>query len=177
MLTEKQYLKLSSVFGIPRSSVKAIEDVESGGSGFDSRTGKIKIQFEPRWFKKLSRLTEGFWSGNKVDVQSQEWLAFNDAFYKNPNKAMESTSIGSMQVMGFHYARLGFKSVGAMWDFAKISEYNQLWLGLKFLSTDRVLYKAILSKDWKEVARRYNGSRYWVLGYDKKLRKAEIKHR
>jgi len=177
MLTEKEFLKLSSVFGIQKSSIKAIVEVESSGSGFDQATGKIKIQFEPAWFKRLSKLTSGLWSTNKVDVQSKEWLAFNDAFAKNANKAMESTSIGNMQVMGFHYARLGFKSVGAMWDFAKISEYNQLWLGLKFLSTDRALYQAILQKNWKEVARRYNGANYWILKYDKKLEAAEIKHR
>jgi hypothetical protein len=177
MLTEKEFSKLSSVFGIPRSSVKAIVEVESGGAGFDSLTGKIQIQFEPHWFRRLSKLTTGIWASNKVDVQTREWIAFNDAFSKNADKAMQSTSIGLMQVMGFHYARLGFKSVGAMWDFAKISEYNQLWLGLKFLSTDRFLYQAILQKNWKEVARRYNGANYWILKYDKKLEAAEIKNR
>lgn len=52
---------------------------------------------------------------------------------------MESTSIGRMQVMGLHWKRLGFKSVGDMWNFAKKSEANQLWLGLKFIQTDKRL--------------------------------------
>ena len=47
------------------------------------------IQFEPAWFKKLAPYApSGKWSVNKVDVQSQEWKAFNDAFAKNPDKSI-----------------------------------------------------------------------------------------
>lgn len=175
MITEKEYRQLSDSFGIPISSVKAIDVVESNGMGFDTKTGKLIIQFEPHYFKRISRLVSGVWASNKVDIQSKEWEAFNDAFKRNPTAAMESCSIGRMQVMGGHWRRLGFKSVGEMWDFAKKSEVNQLWLGLKFIQTDTSLFLALLKKDWKEVARRYNGKNYWILGYDKKLERAEKK--
>ena len=175
MITEKEYKQLSDSFGIPISSVKAIDSVESNGMGFDPKNGKLIIQFEPHYFKIISRLVSGVWASNKVDVQSKEWEAFNDAFKRNPAAAMESCSIGRMQVMGEHWRRLGFKSVGEMWDFAKKSEANQLWLGLKFIQTDTSLFLALLKKDWKEVARRYNGKNYWILGYDKKLERAEKK--
>lgn len=177
MITNKEYSDLAVSFGIPESTVRAIDSVESNGEGFDSKSGKIKIQFEPHWFKKLSKLTKGLWLSNKVDVQSKEWLAFNSAFALNPNKAMESTSIGRMQTMGFHWKRLGFSSVGEMWEFAKKCERNQLWLGLKFIATDKVLKKAVMEKDWKAVAYRYNGPKYWVKRYDLKLKNAEIKFR
>lgn len=177
MITDREYLKLSSEFGISVSKVKAIDSVESNGEGFDPKTGKIKIQFEPHYFKRISKLISGLWSFNKVDVQSKEWEAFNDSFKKNPTAAMESTSIGRMQVMGIHWKRLGFKSVDEMWDFAKKSESNQLWLGLKFLSTDPKLFRAIQVWNTKEVALRYNGKNYWIKGYDKKLAAAEIKFR
>lgn len=176
MITELDYIQLSQDFGLPISSVKAIDEVESNGIGFDKKTGKIIIQFEPHYFKRISRLVSGLWALNKVDVQTKEWEAFNNAYKLNPTAAMESTSIGRMQVMGEHWKRLGFKSIGAMWDFAKKSEKNQLWLGLKFIQTDTYLFVALLKKDWKEVARRYNGKNYWVLGYDKKLAKAEKKY-
>lgn len=177
MVTNKEFEDLSKVFSIGVSSIKAISEVEGSGSGFDKNTGKIKIQFEPHWFKKLSKLFSGIWSLNKVDVQSKEWLAFNDAFAKNPNKAMESTSWGIMQVMGFHWKRLGFKSVGDMVEFAKKSERNQLYLGLKFIQTDSRIFKALQQKNWKLVAYYYNGSNYKINNYDKKLEQAEIKHR
>ena len=58
--------------------------VETGGMGFDIKTGKITIQFEPVWFKKKAPYApSGLWSVNKVDIQAKEWLAFNDAFSKN----------------------------------------------------------------------------------------------
>jgi hypothetical protein len=167
------FKKLSIDFGIPSSTVRAIDFVESNGSGFDPLTGKIKIQFEPSWFKKLANIV----INNGVENQAKEWLAFNKAFAKNPDKAMQATSIGRMQVMGLHFKRLGFKSVSEMWDFAKISETNQLWLGLKFISTDARLLKAVRAKDWKKVAYYYNGSGYAINSYDKKLEEAEIKFR
>ena len=166
------YQTLSIEFNIPISSIKAIALVESAGSGFDPVTGKIKIQFEPSWFKRFTNII----INNKVDIQKKEWEAFNLAYSKNPNKAMESTSWGLMQVMGFHWKRLGFNSVGEMVDFAKKSERNQVWLGLKFLQTDKFIYHAILVKDWKSVAFRYNGANYRVNNYDKKLERAEIKY-
>lgn len=177
MITENQYRALAKEFGVSISKVKAIDSVESNGMGFDPKTGKLIIQFEPRYFERISRLMMGLWSVNKVEGQAKEWQAFNDAYAKNQRAAMESTSIGRMQVMGEHWKRLGFKSVGDMWDFAKDSEVNQLWLGLKFIETDKALFRAVKIWDTKEVARRYNGKNYWILGYDKKLTKEEIKFR
>lgn len=168
-----QYQTLSSEFKIPVPSIKAIALVESAGSGFDPNTGKIKIQFEPSWFKKFTNII----INNKVDIQKKEWEAFNLAYAKNPNKAMESTSWGLMQVMGFHWKRLGFNSVGEMVDFAKVSETNQLWLGLKFIQTDSRIYKALVQKNWAKVAYYYNGSGYAINKYDIKLRNAEINFR
>ena len=110
MITDKEYKELASSFGLPISSVKAIDEVESSGKGFDSKTGKIIIQFEPHYFKRISGLISGLWASNKVDTQVKEWEAFNDAFKRNPTAAMESCSIGRMQVMGEHWKRLGFKT-------------------------------------------------------------------
>lgn len=168
--------ELSDEFGVEYAKVQAFREVESGGKGFDETTGKIIIQFEPAWFKQKAPYTpSGKWSLNGVERQAQEWLAFNDAFKANPNAAMESTSWGSMQVMGFHFKRLGFKTVGEMVDFAKVSERNQIWLGLQFLKTDKVIFKALKDGDWDEVALRYNGKNYYKLGYQTKLKNAHSK--
>ena len=134
---------------------------ESGGYGFDKSTGKIIIQFEPVWFKrKVPYAPSGKWSLNKVEVQAKEWIAFNDAFKINPNGAMESTSIGLGQVMGFHYKRLGYSTVGEMWDDAKRGEDRQIFQLAEFIRTDAVLHNAIKRKDWHTVAVRYNGAKY-----------------
>ena len=176
-ITLSEIQQLAKDFGLKTSRVQAIKEVESGGIGFDSVTGKIIIQFEPAWYKKMAPYTpSGKWSLNGVERQKQEWIAFNDAYFRSPDAAMQATSIGLMQVMGFHYKRLGFSSVGEMWTFAKQSEKNQLWLGLEFLRTDKIIFKALIDGNWKVVAKRYNGAAYWKLGYDKKLMKADLKY-
>lgn len=172
-ITKQEYQELSVEFGIPATNIRKIVAVESGGLGFSKETGKIIIQFEPSWFKRKSPYTpSGKWSLNKVEKQAEEWKAFNDAFLKNQDAAMESTSIGLMQVMGFHYKLLKFKTVGEMWDFAKKSEVNQLRLGLMFIKTNKKMYNAITTGDWDTFAYFYNGEQYKKFNYANRLREA-----
>lgn len=169
-LIKEQIESLAKANGYEYKALNAVIKVESGGIGFAKDTGKIIIQFEPSWFKRKSPYTpSGKWSLNGVERQSQEWIAFNDAFKLNPNAAMESTSIGLMQVMGFHYKSLGFKTVGEMWDYAKISEANQLDLAIKFIKLNPKLDKALKEKDWATFAYYYNGSQYKKFNYDTRL--------
>lgn len=153
--------KVAKEFGYNPATLLAFIEVETGGRGFDKDTGKILIQFEPHWFrKKVPYAPSGAWSVNKVDVQSKEWIAFNNAFAINPNGAMESTSIGLGQIMGFHYKRLGFSSVGAMWDDAKKGLENQIRQIAQFIRTDNRLQTAIKMLDWHTIATIYNGAGY-----------------
>lgn len=148
------------------SALMAFIAVESGGKGFDSKTGKILIQFEPHWFKKKAPYApSGNWSVNKVDRQAEEWKAFNEAFRLDKNAAMESTSIGLPQIMGFHWKRLGYDSVGKMWDDFKVSETRQVKALIKFIETDKRLLKALIEKDWHQVAMIYNGTGYAALAH------------
>lgn len=148
-------------FGIEPAMFLAFIEVESGGKGFDDATGKIIIQFEPVWFKrKAPYAPSGARSVNKVDVQAKEWIAFNDAFKINPTAAMESTSIGLPQIMGFHWKLLGYKSVGQMWDDFKRGEYQQVLALARYIKANPKLYSAIKRKDWHMIAYLYNGSQY-----------------
>lgn len=148
-----------ALFGLDWAAIAAFIAVETGGQGFDPTTGKIIIQFEPVWFKRKAPFApSGLWSVNSVDVQAKEWAAFNDAFKKDPNAAMLSTSIGLGQIMGFHWQRLGYSSVGAMWDDAKKGVERQIWQICKFIATDSKLQNAIEIQDWEAVASIYNGS-------------------
>lgn len=142
-------------------ALRAFIDVESSGLGFDTATGKIIIQFEPVWFRRHEPYApSGKWSLNKVERQAREWEAFNDAWSINPESAMKSTSIGLGQVMGFHFERLGYTTVGEMWDDAKRGEERQIHQMAEFINTDQRLTKALREKDWHQVARLYNGAGY-----------------
>jgi hypothetical protein len=146
--------------------LKAFIKVESGGLAFDKKTGKIIIQFEPSWFKKKEPFApSGAWSVNGVERQAKEWEAFNNAFSINANSAMQSTSIGLPQIMGFHWERLGYKSVGDMWDDFKKSEQHQIDALVRFIESDSQLLKAFNQKDWHKMAFCYNGAGYAAQAY------------
>lgn len=172
-LTAGQIADLACKNGYEFAALNAIIQVESGGVGFAS-DGKPIIQFEPSWFKRkhpgwAKDTKNTAWEDNKVEGQAGEWKAFNSAFASNPNAAMESTSIGLMQVMGFHYSELGFKTVGAMWDFAKESEANQVQLAIAFIKTNSKLDAALKNKDWATFAYYYNGAGYKQFKYDTRI--------
>lgn len=167
--------KIAEEAGIPQDNLRKVIAVESGGFGFDKKTGKILIQFEPHWFKRLfikwnSNLN--VWQNNKVEGQEQEWKAFNDAFSKNSKAAMESTSIGIPQIMGFHWKALGFESVGAFWDYMKESEDNQIKAMVKFIKLNKKMYSALITSNWEVFAYYYNGAQYKKFNYAERLRKA-----
>lgn len=171
-ITNGQVADLACKNGVEYATLKAIIEVESGGIGFSETTGKIIIQFEPHWFQKYT----GIRILNGVDNQVKEWEAFNKAFKIDPDAAMMSTSVGMMQVMGFHYKLLGFKSVGEMWDYAKVSEVNQVDLAIRFIKSNPKLYKAVNNNDFETVAYYYNGELYKKFKYDTRLETARAKY-
>lgn len=141
--------------GVEPEALAAFVSVESGGSGFNN-DGKLIIQFEPSYFYKRTNVM----INNGVSWQAVEWKAFNEAFRINTNAAMESTSIGLGQVMGAHWKRLGYSSVGEMWDDAKKGEDRQIYQMAEFIRTDARLIKALKEKNWHLVATYYNGAGY-----------------
>ena len=165
---------------IEPATLLAFISVETGGYGFDKRTGKILIQFEPAWFKRQEPYApSGLWSVNKVERQEKEWAAFNDAWKINPHSAMLSTSIGLGQIMGFNYRRIGYKSVDEMWNDAKNGIDRQLLQIIKFIESDIKLVSAVKAHDWDSIATLYNGASYKELAkkigrepYDISLQKA-----
>lgn len=169
-LKESDIIQLACNAGIEYAMLKAFIQVESGGIGF-APNGKIIIQFEPHWFQRYT----GTRIANGVEGQTKEWEAFNKAFAIDKDAAMMSTSIGLMQVMGFHYKTLGFKNVGEMWDFAKISEANQVDIAIRFIKSQPKLFKAIQANDYDKIAYYYNGELYKKYNYHTRLKTAREK--
>lgn len=159
-LTYIQIRDIAKANGIEYAALKAFIECETGGIGFGS-TGKLIIQFEPAWFrKKAPYAPSGLWSLNKVDRQDAEWKAFNNAFNIDKNAAMQATSIGLGQIMGFNYSAIGYKTVDEMYDDAKRGEYQQLLQMVRFIISKPALFRALQNKNWHLVATYYNGSGY-----------------
>ncbi len=180
-VTTEEIKAIATKYDIEPAALMAVVEVESSGVGFNPPTGKIIIRFEPSWFKRLSKqanatITEA-WNTTPFENQAAQWIKFNNAFSVDQNAALQSTSIGMMQVMGFHYRELGFDSVGAFWDYGKASEANQLELGMRFIKSVPALYTAMKDKNWPVFAYHYNGALYRENNYDTRLLTAYNKHK
>jgi len=168
-LSEKE--ALAKEFGIEYKALNAVFIVESSGSGFDRKTGLIKIQFEPYWFKKYT----GKKLANGVENQTAEWKAYNAAYKIDKAAAMKSTSWGLGQVMGFNYKAAGYKDVQAMLDDFNLNEANQLRGMLNFIKATPKMLEALKKKDWATFAKYYNGPKYKDFNYDTRLAAAYAK--
>ena len=183
-LTNKEINEIAKKGGIDFDSLMAFIQVETGGKAF-GENGKLIIQFEPVWFRRFVPYTPtGAWSQNGVERQSQEWIAFNNAFSINPEGAMKATSIGLPQIMGFHFERLGYKQVGDMWDDFKSGEKAQVEALVRFINTDTVLFKGLYNQNFHVVASRYNGEKYrdqarrlGIMPYDQQMAAAFQKYK
>ena len=166
-LTEQDIKTLAASFSLEVPLIKTVLQIESSGSGFDKNTGLIKIQFEPHVFKKYTKIL----IINGVDIQKNEWVAFNAASKVDFNAALLSTSWGLGQIMGYNYKTAGYNSVEEMVDLFKRSEFHQFEGMLRFIKNNSAMYKALKEKNWDEFAKRYNGPAYKDFHYDTKLSK------
>lgn len=163
-LTLDQLKIVVAKYGYDLAFIRAILAVESSGIGFSRLAPyRIIIRFEPTWFKREYHEWQNHdttWMHTGTQNQTDEWKAFNVAFAEAPNAAMLSTSIGMGQLMGFHYDELDFKTVGAFWDYCKISEANQVDCMLKWCSNTPRIDRAIKGLNAASFAFNYNGEAY-----------------
>ncbi len=101
------------------------------------------------------------WWAIHTGSQADEWRAFELAGRIDYRAAVESISMGRPQLMGFNHARVGYPTAEAMFAaFARRQdgEAAQIIAMLNYMLTDAALVRAIKERDWREIARRYNGA-------------------
>ncbi|MBK7110124.1 MAG: N-acetylmuramidase family protein [Bacteroidetes bacterium] len=189
-LSESAIISLADQLGLETAVVKAVNKVESSGRGF-LIDGRPKILFEGHIFwselKKRKIDPAAIVAGNE-NVLYPKWTK---KFYKggaaefdrldqacnilNSSACVEaahaSASWGLFQIMGFHYASLGYNSVMDFVSEMKLSEDNHLKIFGKFLMVNKLI-PYLQKKQWAEFARSYNGGGYKQNKYDEKLEKA-----
>ena len=181
--------KAAEQIGVEPCTVKAIVEVESGGSGF-SPDSRIMIQYEGHvmWRELKKRgidphkhLEEHHdcpagvlypkFDKSYVLRQSAEYRQLEHALAIHEEAALLSTSWGLFQIMGFNHRACGFATVQDFVDAQKESEANQLYTFCAFMRSEGLLL-FLKGLDWAGFARRYNGPGYAQNQYDVKLRKA-----
>lgn len=176
-------------YGIDPAALFAIAEIESGGRAFASIAGRKEplIRFEGHYFDR--RL-----SGEKRDrarrqglaspaagaipnpvAQAARWQLVEKAAAIDRKAAYESVSWGIGQVMGAHWAWLGFASIDKMVATARSGVDGQAELMLRYIGKAGLL-DAIRRRDWKAFAKGYNGPSYRKNRYDTRIAEAFRKY-
>jgi hypothetical protein len=186
-LQTSDLINAAKLLGVHVAAVATIAQVESSGHGFDA-TGRPVILFERHQFYRqlISNGTPEAKVNELVDrmpnIVNQkrggyiggagEYGRFASASQIDETSAIESCSWGMFQIMGYHWARLGYVDAQDFKLHMQESEGEQLQAFCKFILTDKKLHKAVKENNWPVVAEIYNGPAYKENHYDVKLARA-----
>jgi hypothetical protein len=188
--TRAEIEKVAQEFGIEPAALLAVAEVESGGSVFamiDDREEPL-IRFEGHYLDRrlsgdaLARArADGLASPNAGAVrnpasQAARWRLLQRAAEIDRKAAYESVSWGLGQVMGAHWAWLGFADVDALVAEAREGAAGQARLMARFIDKTG-LTDAIRSQDWEAFAHAYNGPGFRRNAYHTKLAAAYRRHK
>lgn len=167
------------------ATLLAVADVESAGKPFATVAGRREpvIRFEGHYFDRRLRGAQrararaaGLASPQPGSVanprtQAARWALLERACAIDRKAALESVSWGIGQVMGAHWAWLGYASVESMVDEARSGVEGQIAIMLRYIDKAG-LTAALRRRDWAAFAKGYNGPGYRKYGYDRKIARA-----
>lgn len=176
--------------GVEPAVLLAVAEVESGGRIF-ARIGvrdEPLIRFEGHHFDRRLAGVErerarraGLSSPRAGGVanpasQAARWRLLLAAADINRTAAYESTSWGIGQVMGAHWAWLGYDGVDALVADARKGVAGQAGLMMRYIGKSG-LADALRRRDWKAFARGYNGPAYRINAYHTRMAQAYERYR
>lgn len=161
--------------GVDAPALWAVLTVETSGCGFlpDRRP---KILFERHWFSRLSRHqyddqapdTSTLTPGGYGLGGAFQYERLAKAMALDRTAALESTSWGLGQVMGFNATKVGFADVEALVSASQESEDAQLAAMVGFIQQTNIA-QYLREGDWRKFALHYNGTDFQKNKYDEKL--------
>lgn len=173
---------IAARYGYEPAALLAVAEVESGGSVFAVVDGRNEplIRFEGHYFdRRLSGAAQkkaraaGLASPTAGAVanpssQAARWRMLARAVEIDAQAAYESCSWGAGQVMGAHWAWLGFGSVTELVNLCRSGAAGQVELMAKFIAKAG-LAGALRARDWEAFARGYNGPGFRKNAYHTKM--------
>lgn len=176
--------------GVEPAALLALVEVESGGKVTVRVDGRDRplIRFEGHYFDRRlsgtrrSRARRAGLASPRAGAvknprgQAARWTIYRRAAEIDAKAAIESVSWGIGQVMGAHWAWLGYASADALFDEANSGLAGQLRLMLRFVAKSGIM-GPLKARRWRDVARIYNGPAYARYAYHTKLAAAEKRWR
>jgi hypothetical protein len=173
--------KAASDLGAEVATIRAVAEVESNGSGFDSK-GRPTILFEAKYFHTLTHgkydqaypnLSQPTSAGAQKYYKDDQWNRMYEAMTLDVDSAWSSASWGMFQIMGKNHS--GFTDVGSFVKAMFESQIQHLRSFVAFCQ-DNSLGAVLQKKDWAAFAATYNGPGYKKNNYDVKLQQAYLKY-
>jgi murein L,D-transpeptidase YcbB/YkuD len=180
---------VASRLRVEAAALAAVVHVESGlrtHAIVDGRPEPL-IRFEGHYFdrrlsgeKRAEARAAGLASPDAGAIENPttqvaRWRLLARAETIDRRAARESTSWGMGQVMGAHWAWLGYADVDALVAEARSGVTGQLRLMARYIEKAG-LAEALGSRDWVAFARGYNGPLFRRNGYDRKLARAYARY-
>lgn len=180
----RRYLdELARNQGVEPAALRAVIRVESGGKPYGP-DGKLLLRFEPHVFARLTAQKKlGKRKLSKAEVaahgaivlnpgmktidkprqrtggQAGEYETLARASAIDPELALQASSFGLPQVMGFNHAALGFPGARAMFEAFQRSPLEQLRGMSNFIGSSSKMAAALKAKDWPAFVEVYNGAK------------------
>ena len=194
-LAESDLQAAAEQLGIELAAIKAVNEVESSGTGFLNNHPKILFERHVFW-KRLKKhgvdpalhsignesILQKRSGGYKGGVQEIQRLEKAKAIHTDA--ALESASWGLFQIMGYHWQSLSYDSVDDFTQRMMKSEAEQLGAFIRFIKANNLEKWLRLSpgqsslelKNFEEFAYRYNGRGFRRNKYHTKMLSAYKKY-
>jgi hypothetical protein len=168
-LTDADVERAAALLGVTPAHIRTVAAVESAGEGF-ADDGRPIVRFEPHWFQRLTagrhdkthpHLSHAYSrrrAFRQPANQAERWsLQLDPAFALDRDAAIQATSWGMFQMMGFNHRRCGFLTPQAFLNAHWRSEGGQLDAAAAFIKSAG-LADELQRGDWAGFAHGYNGS-------------------
>jgi hypothetical protein len=181
-INDAQFANVAKKIECELAMIKAVDKIESKGSGF-LPTGEVKILFEPHIFWKYlrragitpvrSEICYPVWKTEPYGKTSEQHGRLQLAIKINRDIALMSASWGRFQIMGFNFKACGCKTIQEFINKNHESEVAQLYLFANYIINVN-LDDELIERDFTGFARGYNGPLHVRNNYAGKLRSAYL---
>lgn len=162
------YAEAAQRLKVEVAAVQAVAKVESSGEALWLIAGEWKppIRLEAHWFGKLTgyRFNDTHpgiscrkWTpALAARTREGAWAQFEEAAALDRDAAIQASSWGAFQIMGFHFSGLGFPDPEAFADTMRTPE-GQIDVFARFIEVNPPILDALRRHDWTAFALHYNG--------------------
>lgn len=168
-LSLDDYARAAKALGCDMPIIQAFAEVESSGYAFwqfSDTDWRPKILFEAHWFHDLTngkydttnpKVSSPTWNKALYVYGPKEYKRLDEACALNREAGLKSASWGKFQIMGKHWARVGYTRLQDFINAMYRSEGDHLQAFCGFILTDPILYGALIQHDFRTMTLRYNG--------------------